>query len=210
MIRFGWETFKKRPWFFIGIQALILIASSFASELSGHADKAQGSGLVLGLSGVFVGIVIQMLVKMGSVSFALKAHEDAGAAQVNDLWAPETFWTFLLASILVGLIIVGGIILLIVPGIIWALRYMFVPYLVVDRKLGVRDAMKESARITMGHKWQLLGLMCLVVLVNILGLIALIVGLLVSIPVTMFALAHAYRTLEHAASEVAPAPAAAL
>jgi uncharacterized membrane protein len=82
---------------------------------------------------------------------------------------------------------------------------MFVPYLIVDKKMSVGDALRESSRMTLGRKWQLLGFLGLVVLINILGAILLLVGLLVSIPVTMLAFAHAYRTLEHSVNEVVPA-----
>src|SRR4030095_7950668 len=42
------------------------------------------------------------------------------------------------------------------------------------------EEMKESRRITHGHKWKLLGLTLLLVLINLLGLAVLVVGLLVS------------------------------
>jgi uncharacterized membrane protein len=41
-------------------------------------------------------------------------------------------------------------------------------------------------------------------LLNIVGVLLLLVGLLVTVPVTILATAHAYRALEHAASEVVP------
>lgn len=207
MIRFGWETFKKRPWFFIGVMAVIWVASGIFSQMSSYASETSGAAVVFALVGVFVGVVGQLFVKMGTISFALKAHDAPEVARFEDLWAPEKFWSYLIASILVGLIVVAGIILLIVPGIIWALRFMFVPYLIIDRKLDVSAAMRESSRITLGHKWQLLGLVVVLGLLNILGLLALIVGLLVTVPVTMLAVVHAYRTLEHSASEVVSASA---
>lgn len=206
MIRFGWETFKKRPWFFIGVMVVIWAISGFFSQMGSYTDKAVGSAIIFALAGVFVSIVGQILVKMGTISFTLKAHDTPEAARFEDLWAPEKFWSYLLASIVVGLIVVCGLILLIVPGIMWALRFMFVPYLIIDRKLDVAAAMRESSRITLGHKWQLLGLVVMLGLLNVLGLIALVVGLVVTVPVTMLAVAHTYRTLEHSASEVAPAP----
>jgi uncharacterized membrane protein len=55
--------------------------------------------------------------------------------------------------------------------------------------------MKESNRITRGHKWPLLGLVALLILINVLGVLALVVGLLVSIPVSTFAFVQAYRSL---------------
>ncbi|MFA7310165.1 MAG: hypothetical protein WC050_04655 [Candidatus Paceibacterota bacterium] len=206
MIRFGWETFKKRPWFFIMVQICITIIGVIASQMSGQVDKAgSGPALVLALAGVFAGIVIQILLGMGTISFALKAHESTDAVRIEDLWAPGTFWKFLLTSIVVSLITVAGLILVIIPGIIWGLRFMFAKYAVVDRGLSMSAALAESTRITSGHKWELLLLAVLIIVINIVGALALIVGLLVSMPVSMLAVAHAYRTLEHARSEVVAA-----
>ena len=81
------------------------------------------------------------------------------------------------------------------PGIIFMLMFMFVMFIVIDRGLGPVEAMKESARITRGYKWQLLGFVLVLALINVLGMLALLVGLFVTIPVTSLAFAHAYRAL---------------
>ena len=80
-------------------------------------------------------------------------------------------------------------------AVILAMGLMFVPYLVIDRGLGPIEAMKESWRVTKGHKWQLFFLFLALIGLNILGAIALIIGLLVTVPISMLAAAHAYRTL---------------
>jgi len=68
--------------------------------------------------------------------------------------------------------------------------------------------MGESNRITRGHKWQLFGFVLLLLLINLLGLLALVVGILVSIPVSTLAFMHAYRVLGGKAGT--PPPDAAL
>jgi uncharacterized membrane protein len=49
--------------------------------------------------------------------------------------------------------------------------------------------------MTQGYKWSLFGLSLLLVLINLLGLLAFIVGIFVSAPVSLLALTHAYRVL---------------
>lgn len=88
-----------------------------------------------------------------------------------------------------------GFVLLIVPGVVVALTFMFTTFIVIDRALGPIEAMKESRRITHGHKWTLLGFSLMLVLINLLGILALVVGLLVTIPVSSLALVYAYRQL---------------
>jgi uncharacterized membrane protein len=87
-------------------------------------------------------------------------------------------------------------VLLIIPGIILALALYFTTYLIVDRKMGPIEALKESARITKGHRWELLVLSFLIVFVVLAGIICLFVGIFVAIPVTSLAMVAAYRKLE--------------
>jgi len=201
-VRFGWDTFKKRPWFFIGAILLTIVVSGIASRVDAPpttASYVSTSLTLLGIAGALIGIVASILVKMGTIQFFLKAHDAPESAKIENLWAPHPFWTYIIASIVVGVIVVIGVILLIIPGIIWGLRYMFVPYIVMDKRLGVSAALSESARITSGHKWELFILLLIFLGLNILGAICLIVGLLVSVPVTYLATVHAYRVLQQKA-----------
>ncbi|MBI5644603.1 DUF975 family protein [Candidatus Kaiserbacteria bacterium] len=201
----AWETFKKRAWFFIGVTALTMIigwAISFTGGLIQGALAAGGAESLGGIISFVLTFALQTLLGMGTIALFLKAHESPERAEVSQLWHPQRFWTYLATTILLGLIIFGGMILLIVPGIIFALMFQFATYVVIDRGLGSIDALKESLRITRGKKWTLFLLALAIVGINILGFIALLVGLLVSIPVTALAMVHAYRVLEHGASEM--------
>src|SRR3989344_8835560 len=121
MIRFGWETFKKRPWFFIGVFLVVSILSSGGSFRTNDSADVTSGAVALFVVVAVVLAVIQVLAKMGSIHLVLRAHDSAESARFGDLWAPHPFWKFVGGSILVGVIVVIGFILLIVPGIIWAL-----------------------------------------------------------------------------------------
>ena len=147
------------------------------------------------LIGGAVNFALSTFIGMGVVAFYLAAHDNPDSVELSALWHPQPFWKFLGASILVGLTIGVGFVLLIVPGIIATLMFMFTTFIVIDRELGPVEAMKESHRITRGHKWPLLGFLLVLMLINIAGLMALVVGLLVTIPVSSLAVTHAYRVL---------------
>ena len=70
--------------------------------------------------------------------------------------------------------------------------------LVIDKGLPPIEALRESARLTKGKRWKLLGFAVCMILLNILGAIALGVGLLVSMPISMLATMRAYRALSKA------------
>jgi uncharacterized membrane protein len=195
-LRFGWETFKKRPWFFVGSTVVILLASGLIDAFSSTLDTAVGgSAEQPSIIGTVVNLGLGTLLGMGATAFYLAAHDNPDTVDLSALWHPQPFWKYLGASILYALALVVGLILLIVPGIIFALMFMFTTFIVIDRELGPVEAMKESNRITYGHKWNLLGFTLVLVLINLLGVIALVVGLLVSIPVSSLAVTHAYRVL---------------
>jgi uncharacterized membrane protein len=206
-LRFGWEMFKKRPWFFVGSTVVILLASGLINAVTSAIDTAlSGSAEEPSIVGGLLSLGLGTLLSMGATAFYLAAQDNPDTVDLSALWHPQPFWKFLGASILFAIVIAIGFVLLIVPGIIFALMFMFTTFVVIDRELGPIEAMKESHRITYGHKWSLLGFTLLLVLINLLGAIALLVGLLVTIPVSSLAVAHAYRVL----SGGAPPPDAAI
>lgn len=193
-IKFGWETFKKRPWFLIGVYVLI-----YAIELIPGivADYTQGGANVL-LN--IISFVFSALAWMVMISFFLRAHDDIEHVSLHDLWHPEKIIYFIAATFMQGLAIIGGLILLIIPGIIFGLMFYFAGYLVMDKNLGPVEAIRESARITNGHKWELFLLGVASIGITIIGFICLIVGVLVALPVVSLAFVHAYRQLQNKAA----------
>ena len=184
----------------VGSFVLAMAVSGIASALldPGQDAPVTFATTLMGIASAIVGLFVEI----GLVTFTLRAHDSIENVKVSDLWNPKPFLYYLAAQILVGLSVMLGLILLIVPGIIVALAFMFSSYLVVDKHRGPIEAIKESMRTTKGHRMQLFLLVLAIIGINILGLLALVVGLLVSIPVSMLAIVHAYRKLEHGAGEM--------
>lgn len=199
MIRFGWEAFKKRPWFLIGA----LVITTIVSYLVGFVSGLFGNEGLESIAGFVINVAASILISMGTTALLLKAHDSVESVSYRELWHPQPFWSYLGVTIIFALATVVGFILLIIPGIIVFLAYQFGEYIVIDRNLGPVEALEESARITKGNRWELLWLFLMIIGINILGALALLVGLLVTVPVSWLAIVHAYRTLEHRASEVA-------
>ena len=200
-IKFGWETFKKRPWFLVGAHLLYVAVVVVVSVVLGEIGK---TGSALNFVASITSWVFQLFAGMGMIAFLIKAHDDIEHVALKDFWRPDAFWKYLGAVILVFLAFVGGLILLIIPGIIFSIMFGFATYLVIDRGLRPMEAMRESRRITEGHKGELFSLALLSLGVFILGLICLLVGILVAIPVTALAFVHAYRTLSTKTSTPEP------
>lgn len=204
-LSFAWKTFKARPWLFVGT-VLIYAAVQFVL------------GLVTNMLPDFIAFLVSLavgtLLAAGFMSVYLKAHDSLASATFKDMWNPGVFWHYLAASFLMSVIVILGLIALIVPGIILALALSMAPYLVVEKKLWPMPAFKESWAMTKGS-WLTLFLLGLVIAVmNFIGALLLMIGLLITVPVSMLAMVHVYRTLSAnavmmPATEVAaPSPAA--
>lgn len=199
-LTFGWNTFKKRPWFFISIYAvffIVMLSVSYTSETDSKTALEVRDFVLIAVS-ILVGTVFEIIL----INLALKAHENTEDLTTHDLFSPMPFVYYLLVKILVGVVVLGGLLLLIVPGIIAILMFAFAPYILIDRKMKPLEALKESARITRGHRVELLLLVLALSICNIAGALVFFIGVLVTAPVSALAFVHAYRTLEHWANEV--------
>jgi uncharacterized membrane protein len=107
----------------------------------------------------------------------------------------QYYLPLLLLSLVAGLFIGIGTVLLIIPGIYLAVAYLFASYLVVDRRLDFWPAM-ELSRHTVTPRWfGYFALLLLLTLLNLAGAIALVVGLLVTIPLSFCTATTAYADL---------------
>jgi hypothetical protein len=59
-------------------------------------------------------------------------------------------------SFLYGLIVTGGLIMLVVPGVVWGLAFVFAQYSVLDKRTGIKGSFRYSSLITFGFKERLL------------------------------------------------------
>jgi len=95
------------------------------------------------------------------------------------------------AAVLVSLAVMGGLILLVIPGIIFSLGFYFSTTIVAVEELGPVAAMKRSWRLTKGHRGDVFGLNMLLILIAFAVMVALeFLGRLVS-PVGVPGLAKA-------------------
>lgn len=192
-ISYGWNTAKKN-FKFLALTVLFYMA---LSSVPGFLADAFSKNNIPFLSFIInlAGWVLQMSASLGLIAIALKIHDNK-KAQYSDLLSKiHLFIPYLFGSIVYGVIIFVGYLLLIVPGVIWSLKFQYFSYLMVDKNMGPIDAMKRSSRITKGHKWNLFLFGILLALINLAGLLALGVGLFLTLPTTFMASAFVYRKL---------------
>jgi len=102
--------------------------------------------------------------------------------EIKDMFAvfERNYWNAVIAGLVTTIIIVIGLFMLIVPGIIFACRLAFVPFLVIDQKMEAMEALKASWAMTKGHGWTVFFMGLLAFFIIIAGLLVLIFGVLIS------------------------------
>lgn len=151
----------------------------------------------LALFGMAYGIFVAGPIKYGANWVFLKAVRGE-RVEIRDVFSvfQKNYWNAVIANLVVGVIIGLGIIMLIVPGIIFACRLAFVPYLVVDREMDVMDALRVSWDMTRGYGWQIFFMGFLAFWIAIGGLILFFVGIFISIMWISSAFATMYHSVE--------------
>lgn len=190
-VLFGWEKFKENIFLLLGV-FLIIGVVSFIFEAT---DKLELSAFALFIIGL-AGFVVQTVLEMGATRIVLNIHAGREAGFGDLVGETSQLLNFILAEILALIAVVVGMVLLVVPGIIVAVGFFFVPYIIIDKKLGPIEALKDSWRLTKGHKLNLFFFGLLLVLLNVLGALAFAVGLLVTLPISFLATVYAYKWLD--------------
>jgi uncharacterized membrane protein len=206
-IKYGWDIMKANFWFFVGI---IIVAGLIVGIPSNIADRLNDPDLcLLGFIFNIIAGVARAIISIGLIKIAL-IFLNKEKPEFKELFNFKgSFWRFIGGSILYGLIVVAGFILLIIPGIYWAIKYQWFGYCIVDQKLGPVQALKKSAQMTDTVKWQLLGFGLVMTGINILGFLCLFIGLFATIPTTLLATTFVYRKLlsqTESAQATIPAP----
>jgi uncharacterized membrane protein len=108
----------------------------------------------------------------------------------------DRFTPAFVASLIMTILVFAGLLLLIVPGIILALMWIFVYPILAETNLDFWPAMTASAALTRGYRWQLFGLALACIPILLLGLLCLCIGVVVAEAVVCTAIALAYRFLQ--------------
>lgn len=203
-----WENFILL--FIIGIVSMLLSAPtgvfSFFRDIGvaiiGEGDN--GATTVLGggiaffavIFSFFYGILITAPLKYGVDYTYLRAARNDPLEIVDMFAVIRNYIHAVMATILVGIIVTIGFIFLIIPGIYLACKFAFVPYLIVDRRLNVIDALQESWEMTDGHAFQVFMIGLLGIPITLGGLTLMIVGIIPAIMWVKLAYASLYHAIE--------------
>jgi uncharacterized membrane protein len=217
----AWAIAKKNAWIVMGFTAVQFVVIFVFSIISGFFlnENLVASALVQ----VIIQLLdIFFVVAMYQVFF--KLLDDEGEIEFPDL-VPNFLKAvnFLLVKIMMAVIAVvlikllAGLyfmdtpnidtsnllswemlpilLLITIPILYMSIRLFFVLCFIVDQESGSIESISQSWTITRGNFWALLGLFLVLLGINILGAMALFVGLLFTYPLSILILMVAYRQM---------------
>ena len=176
-IRKGWEILQKDMGIFIGYTVIMLLITA-VSTLIPVASLLVSGPLIAGF------YIVAHKMNKG------EAYEFGTFFQGFNFFVP-----LLLYTLIAGIFIFLGFLALIIPGIYLAVAYSFGPLFIVFGRMEFWDGMEFSRKLITKKWWNILGFLLVLALINIAGLLAFLVGIIFTIPLTYCAIYAAFEDI---------------
>lgn len=188
--RAGWRGFTANIGPLIVVALVVWVVTGAVNWLS-----TDTTGIIRFLASV-LSFFLGQLVAIVWISLALAIIDGRPISGESLLPDGSTLISYIIASLIFSVMFVVGLVLLIIPGIIVAVVFGLYGWALVDKGLDPMASLRESSRLTAGRRGQVFLFVLLAIGLNILGLLALIVGVLITSAVTLIAAGHVYRQLD--------------
>ena len=149
---------------FLLISALL---GGLPTLLSGAAQISGFNPILIGLLALLI-VVLQIwgtFLLQAALIIGAMSHMDGERSSLSD-WVSKGlkhWWRVFLVDLLAGLIIGAASMLLFVPGVVMATRYVAATPALICENLRVNPALARSAKLTAGRRWAIFGLFLLYV-----------------------------------------------
>lgn len=167
LVQNAWKAYKEKFSLFITISAIGGAVGIVALLVSPALLRANQEAINI-VSAIFaLAVIVAQIWASSSLTYAVtheKTIKDYKPA-LRKGW--KLFVPYLLTSILVGLITALGLILLIIPGIIFAVWLAFSVFILMDKEGGVIDSINKSKALVKGYWWPVFGRLIALIVVAI-------------------------------------------
>jgi len=195
----GWDVLKSN---FLVLLLVIIIAGIIDAPMGiNQINLNDNDSNLIGLSAFkLLGFIYYFLVvtpfNYGVDWMFLKASRKSEPQFEEILNGFKNFIFVILSHLLVIGIVGVGFLFLIIPGIYLVCKLIFVPFLIMDKKVDPIQAVKLSFYLSKGYFWTIFGMAILSFFVFILGFICLFVGVFVSLIWIHSAFAVLYKAID--------------
>lgn len=191
----AWEYFKANASVLIVALFIYVLISGAAGLMTDILESQPVLEFIASVIETFLNLIMGL-----GFSRILLDTVDNKEVKLNTLFenrSPLIILHYVVGSILIGVIIIAGLILLVIPGIYLAARLSFLTYVLLEQEdYDFLKAISTSWEMTENHVWDLVGLGLVAFLIVIAGILALGIGLIIAIPITGVMSAIAYRALQ--------------
>lgn len=218
-VSYGWNKFKDNAAplvllalvVFVGVALIQLLGNVISGALVGTAETTvdpetgmlttTGGGsfvttFIVSMLFAALTTVVQLAVQVGIIKGSLQLSRGQSVS-VGSAFAGVNWGQVILTAVLIGIGTLVGLILCVLPGLIWIFLTSYSLYYVVDRDMGAVDAIKASISMVSKNLGPLFLFWLASMAITILGLCACLVGVLVAYPVVILAQAYTFRTFNN-------------
>ncbi len=153
-----------------------------------ESPEAVGLTVLGGVLGQVVGTYFQV----GQIRMFLQAARGETPEFAVLFTGGNRFIPVFIASLVGGIGVALGLVLLIVPGVILAIGWYFAPYLIVEQNLSPIESLKRSWALCDGQKMKLFTLVLISIPLVLVGYLACCIGVFASFSVVSIAYALIY------------------
>lgn len=162
--------FRGIPLLLFGIGSIIFYVNEPAiiNHSFGEAPELTGTYLGFSVFSAITAIIMLLLYFFASgavTSLSLKKKKFNCKELTQE--GKNVFWNYSGFSIVLIIFVFLLLLCLIIPGIIFAVFWMLGVYIFLDKKVGIRQALKESHRMIKGKWWKTFGYFLLLMLIYI-------------------------------------------
>jgi len=207
--------FRKYQWVFLGSTATVLVVRSILN-LSDKINIGPIAGFVL----LLVASLLDLELQLGYIKLTLKSCQNE-IPKFMDLFScfpllgkfvvsGAIFLIIAVVYLFLAVLMVGKDVLLnpsmlmiaLVPLLLVFVRFVFFPYLMVQKNLGPIASLNASLKLTQHRYFEVLFILAIFLLVNLTGALCLLVGLLFTLPLTSIALTWYYLKISSEPEEI--------
>ena len=192
-IRFGWNTTLHNFRFLLLVFAIV-VGVSLLPRIINLLEVPIFLSILVGI----VFFVVNSILSLGVIAIVLKFVKNEKPTIQDLVSKKHLFSKYIFSNILVSILTIIGFLFFIIPGIVLAVRMQFYIYFIVEEEVGPIDAIKKSWNLTKGSFWNIFLFGLLAGGVQILGALALLVGLIFTTPTMWVAWAVVYEKLKAA------------
>jgi uncharacterized membrane protein len=191
----GWQQFKKY-FLHLFLVGLITWVASMPSGVPFWGAPSAGIMAWNTLAAAYALLVVPVIIYGAQHAYLKYMRDDR--ADIRDVFSgfKTNYLNIILANLLVVAICGIGFVLLLVPGVVFACRLSFVPYLVMDKGLDPVGAIEKSWNMTRGHGWRIFAMYLVAIPLLVFGLVLLGIGLFFAALIVSCAFASLYYAVD--------------